>query len=430
MKLSIRTTFIFLEMITCILLLITGCRDDSGNGNRIFDSILEPSPTRSFALAATPYRLQVTSDNAYSSFDMSGLQSHLDIVSLHMDNFFGLPWDEFASQAPLPEPWLQVMAQIKSDAAALGVGIYLSLTPISGTRIQLAARAVDRNGELRVDEDWAVGCYNFDSGPNSDQIRISYLNYVRWMTDYFNPDFLTHGIEINLYEEACPDEFDSLIDLLNQAYDQEKDINPSMPVFPTLTANELWYHSDRYDCFPSDRTCLVENLAGLSLLKRDRLGISDYPIWLFKHFDPWPTEHFLALAEESGEGIVFAETGWNTYPVTIPWPTPEDQCQTVINSSEIIQSRYMEFLFEIADQINSDLVVWWSFRDFLVEEILVSCPCQGPGLWCIVYDSIEDRGLLASWLMWGSMGLLDYDGTAKSTLNTWKQWQRRTIRER
>ncbi len=409
-----------------LLLLPLGCSEneegDANGGNG------RPTQPRSFSLAAAPFQFSVSPSNIQSTFVMDGFAGRVDLISLHMDNFFGLPWDEFASGEPLPDPWLEAMEQIRNDADQLGVGVYLSLTPISATRVQIAAKAVDQDGELLVDEDWAPGCYNFAGGPGHEDIRTGFLNYVRWMVDYFEPVYLTHGIEMNMYDIACPDDYASLIGLLNEAYDQEKGLDPDLAVFPTLTVNDMWYHPEAQGCFPNDRACMRENLVKIAGLKRDRLGISSYPIWLFQELDSWPEDHFTAFSEETGEQVVFGETGWNNHPVTVPVPYPNGPCQTITQSSDSLHVQYMEYLFEKADQMGSDLVVWWSLRDYLFDPILTSCPCSAPDPWCVLYDALEEIGLLPAWLMWGSMGVLDYDGQPKAALTTWNQWRSRPIR--
>jgi hypothetical protein len=36
---------------------------------------------------------------------------------------------------------------------------------------------------------------------------------------------------------------------------------------------------------------------------------------------------------------------------------------------------------------------------------------------------VGDTGLLGAWLMWGSMGIIDYNGNEKPSFQTWKKWQ-------
>jgi len=419
-----------------LVVFASGCDDDSGDDtdddtddDDDDDTDDDTGPTRSFFLASAPFRFEVTDASISSVFDFTGFAGQMDIVSIHTDNFFGLPWDEFAADISPPGAWLDVMERIRADAEASGLDVYLSVTPLSGLRATLAAKALDVGGELVVDDGWITGCYNFDTGPEHEAIRTAYLRYVRWMVDFFEPVYLTHGIEVNMYDISCPNDYQSLIGLLNDVYDQEKGVDPNLPIFPTFTAADMWYESETRDCWPHDRSCLVENLAKVADLRRDRLGVSSYPIWEFQEMGSWPDDYFTAFAEETGERVVFGETGWNNHDVTVPWPELGDPCQTVATSSDALQIQYMEYLFEKAEQMDSDLVVWWSYRDYLFEQMLTSCPCDAPGLWCVLYEAIADVGLLAPWMMWGSMGVVDYDGNEKAVKGTWDSWLARELRD-
>ncbi|MDY6842571.1 MAG: hypothetical protein SVW57_00575 [Thermodesulfobacteriota bacterium] len=154
----------------------------------------------------------------------------------------------------------------------------MSVTPLNGLRTTIAALAYEAGGELVIDNKWATGCYNFDTGINADQIRSAYLNYVQWMVDFFEPVFLTHGIELNMYMDACPDCYESLTRLLNDVYDQEKARNPDLIIFPTFTAKAMWDYGDNGNCSVGDRSCLIDNLESQRDIKRDRFGISAYPL--------------------------------------------------------------------------------------------------------------------------------------------------------
>lgn len=384
-------------------------------------------PARAFYMAAAPFRFLVTDTSISSEFDFTGFEGRVDIISLHMDNFFGIPWDEFASGSPLPQPWLEKMTWIKQSADQLGVKIYLSLTPLSGLRNGLGAKATDQDGVLVVDDGWADGCYSFDTGEAHEQIQTAYLNYVRWMVDFFKPDYLTHGIEINMYDVACSGDYDSLLALLNRVYDQEKEHDPELPIFATFTSGDMYQQGAGDDCGPSNHACLLENIDKIALLKQDRFGISSYPIWEFNEFGDWPEDYFTAFADVTGKKLVVAETGWGSHNVTVPWPTLEDDCLLVTESTDAMQMDYMEFLFDSAQTSGTDFVVWWSLRDYLDGPVLDSCPCTAPGLWCLLYEAMYDIGLLPAFLMWGSMGVIDFDAEPKPALTTWEKWLDRPV---
>lgn len=378
------------------------------------------SAYRSFYMASTPFRHEVSPGHASSVFDFEAFDSRVDMVSIHTDNFFGLPWDEFKPGGARVESWHQVMAQIKNEMDRLGVGIYLSLTPLKGLRDSIAAKAVDKNGALDIDVNWYQGCYDFDADP--ENVRQAFLNYVRWMVDYFKPRYLTHGIEVNMYMDTCPDDYDSLIRLLNDVYDQEKTIQPELPVFPSFTAKKMWSYGHDGDCEIGDRTCLISNINRQKTLKRDRWAISAYPIFLQWEWGQMPHDYFKVFHELTGEKIVFAETGQGSSNVTWRFPTPVDPCFQVFTSSDQAQTDYLNLILTQANQLNADLVVWWSLRDFLFEQILTECPYEDPGTWGDLYTAVEAQGLIGAWLMWGSMGVLDFDGQLKPAYSIWKHW--------
>ncbi|MDY7030733.1 MAG: hypothetical protein SVY10_02355 [Thermodesulfobacteriota bacterium] len=375
-----------------------------------------------FYMAAAPFQIEVTSTTARSTFRFHGFQGNVDLISLHTDNFFGLPWDEFKPGGERVNAWHDVIEGIKAEVEPLQAGIYLSVTPLNGFRTTIAVQAREVDDELYIDDEWLTGCYNFDTGPSAVEIRTAYLNYVHWMVDFFGPVFLTHGIEINMYMDACPDSYESLIRLLNDVYDQEKARNTDLIIFPTFTASDMWDYGEDGNCPVGDRSCLTANLENQRDIKRDRFGISAYPFLLEWEWDHIPNDYFSAFAELTEETIVFSETGQGSYNVTIPWPEPTDPCFTVLHSSDEAQMEYMQFVFEEADRHKSDLVVWWSLRDFLFEEILTNCPCQAPGLWCLLYDAVTEDGLLPAWIMWGSMGVFDYNGALKESHPLWSTW--------
>lgn len=380
---------------------------------------------RSFYMAATPFRFETQPYYASVEFIFEGFENNVDMVSLHMDGFFGLPWDEFKNNSTPNQPWYNKMQDIKERVNQLGTGIYLSLTPLSGMRDSLGSKAVDESGTLKIQQAWYAGCYDFDADP--ENIREAYLNYVTWMVDFFQPDYLTHGIEINLYLKACPDTYDSLVRLLNEVYDREKARQPSLPIFPSFTAAAMWGYGGNGDCSVGERTCLIENISRQSELKRDRWGISAYPVfqqweWNRTSEQKMPTDYFSAFQELTGEHVVFAETGRGSYNVIVPYPELTDPCLTLFTSSNQDQQDYINTVMENANAFNSDLVVWWSLRDFLFHDLLTSCPYEDTGVWGAIYKTVADQGLLGAWIMWGSMGVLDFDAEEKPSYSTWKSW--------
>jgi len=397
--------------------------DDNDNDNDNDNDDDDTGPTRAFYMAAAPYHYRFHPYSVQDGFDTTGFDGKVDLLSLHMDSFFGVPWTEFATGAPLPELWLAMMDEIKAMADDLGVEVFLSLTPLGGVRDTLAPSPGVDDGHLAQGEPPYPGCYNFDTGPTAGATRAAYLAYVRWMVDFFRPRFLAHAIEMNMYELSCPDDYASLIELLNAAYDQEKVIDPALPIFPTVTVEHLWGYGEEGECAVGDASCLEANLDLLTALKRDRLGLSFYAFGMRAWADEIPSDIFSGIAAASGDPVVIAETGEASHSVVMPWPELDSPCYEMIASSEAMQIDYLDFLLGEAEMLAADFVCWWSLRDYLIPEVYENCPCDAPGLWCEMYRQIFETGwLLPAWLGWGSMGIMDYEQTLKPAAAVWEGW--------
>ena len=398
--------------------------DDDAIDDDLADDDLAP---RSFMLAAAPYQYDMGADYIRNQFDMDGFDGLVDIISLHMDGFFGLPWDSFIEGEDPPATWVAIMEDIRDQTTQLGVEVYLSLTPLDGMRQALTQLCYEEGGELIIEDEGRNPCFNFNNSPGAQAVREAYLAYVRWMVDFFQPTYLTNVIEMNIYDWNCPDSYDSLINLANEAYEQEKALDPELVIFPSFTMAHYWGFGDDGDCEYGDYTCFEQAVSRDASVKRDRFGISSYPVWEINNWGALPDDYYSAITDYTGDAVVFAEIGIGSYDITIPFPTLEDPCYTFVSWSTENKIPFMEQLFAKADQMSVDLLVWWSLRDFLPDHVMLNCPCSSPGLWCLLYEAIYDIGLLPAWVMWGSMGVLDYDGLAKPELATWQEWKARPI---
>jgi hypothetical protein len=428
-------TWLLILFVLAALLMVSACGDDDDDDNDdAADDDASPGddddenddddnddvgPPRSFKLAAMGYQYKIEPYRISDAFEVDGFDGRIDLIAAHMD-FWGKPWQAFATGGEPPALWVALMEDIKQQADDLSVGVYLSLTPLSGMRDGLSDVTVVKDGAIEVEPYPVAGCFDFDNGPNAATIRTAYKAYVRWMVDLFQPEFLTHAIELNMNQVACPAEYDSLLGLLDEVYAQEKAVNPALPIFPTFVNQWMWgYDMPDGGCAIGDETCLVANLALVDGLEKDRYAISNYPSTMQWVWSGIPADFYSRPAELTGLTPVFAEVGWNSKPVVLPYPTLADECFDLLEGSDSAQTAYLEFLFAEAERLDSDLVTWWSLRDYLPAVMLDNCPCVTGDVWCVLYEAVYDIGLLGAWLHWGSMGLLDYDVYPKPALATW-----------
>jgi len=279
-------------------------------------------PPRSFYLSAAPMQYALGEWTVETVFDTSGFDGLVDVLSLHMDGFFGLPWDTFAVGAPPPGPWVAVMEDIRAQARELGAEIFLSITPLDGMRAALTPLAYEEEG---------------------------------------------------------------------------------------------------------DASCFLEAMARDAPIRRDRFGVSSYPEFYIAYFGSISEDYYTGVGELTGERVVFAEIGAGSHSIVTPYPTLEDPCILLFDWSSDDKIAFMQSLFEDAQALDSDLICWWSLVDYLPLDVLIHCPCDAPGLWCVLYEAVHGIGLLEPWLMWGSMGVLDYELNPKPSLVPWQQWLARPV---
>ncbi|MBN2714836.1 MAG: hypothetical protein JXX14_03210 [Deltaproteobacteria bacterium] len=405
--------------------------DEDTNANADSDVLTDDDASpeyRGFYMSAAPMQYEVRPGDIKTVFDFSGFERQVDLVSLHMD-FFGIPWQAFADGSSLPTAWVSTMEQIRNDVDKLNVGVFLSLTPLSGSRNTPSDNAIVVDGELVIDSEWQTGCADFSSSYQGIDLKAAYLNYVRWMVDLFSPIFLNLNIEMNKYQFHCPKEWPSMIELSNAAYDQEKQHNAVMPVFVSFELEQMWGFTDEGACEVGDKSCLISAIEDVRDISRDRFGISTYPLFLQWEWERMALDYFSAPAELTGEQVVFAETGWSNRSVTVPFPTIADDCFDLLRSTDEEQRWYMEFLLSSANELGADLVVWWTLRDFLPAPVLESCPCSYDATWCFLYEQLGQIGLVGAWSMWGGMGILNNDLSPKPSASLWADWKDARFRE-
>jgi hypothetical protein len=249
------------------------------------------------------------------------------------------------------------------------------------------------------------------------------------MAGLFRPQHYVHAVEVSAYPSNCGAGagWDSLVATANDAYQAVKNAHPNTMVYPSFIAMDLYANSAQ-----GYNAALVDSL--LPLL-RDRLGLSLYPQgsatdpallpsdMLTRMRDHYPTE----------PRIVVTETGWNSQTMRVGTPAT---CVDALVASEAQARSYLDWLLNRAQIDRVDVVTWWSARDLLPEFVMGMCyvtatpptyaACASDP-WCGAVNIF--RGLQPAqpnigevlFKAFGTMGLRNYDGAAKSSLMD--RWQ-------
>jgi hypothetical protein len=93
----------------------------------------DPGPTRSYRLASSGSQLVVSGAETGLLLTDADLATDVEVVAVHQE-YYGVPWDAFAADAPPPSGWAGRMSRIASSARAAGKQVFLSVSPLDGNR--------------------------------------------------------------------------------------------------------------------------------------------------------------------------------------------------------------------------------------------------------------------------------------------------------
>jgi hypothetical protein len=429
-----------------VALLLAACGGGAGNTG---SGGPPPSPTRSFYMGATPFFATAT---AFPDFRLENLDER-DLLSVHVDDFWGVPWDQCAGTActGLPAAWAARWQQLASSAQATGKTLYLAVSPLANRRSLAGSVRADgsiNNNWLPANVLDANGCYLFASDAvHAAAYASAYANFMKYLVELVRPAYLSPAIEMNMPFTTCPAQKAAWIDWYTGVNNALKAAYPALPVFPTFQMEYLYGQAEPAaacvagtsytDCF---KARLNEALA----IPADRMAFSSYPEgWVYSSAFNYgvPPDTFALTRAATTRRIWVSETGWNTVPVRSSYAHASGgSCSTGFILPETLatpagtkdlannnaQTAYMTWLLGQAQAQQLEAVVWWLNRDYLDGAVSPLCPCTPAGsdtckltdLFYSIggdYDELLMRGF-------GNMALRNYDGTARPAQAVWKQY--------
>lgn len=413
----------------CGLAMVTGCNDntaagtDAGASDAVAADAGPDAATRSFFMGTTPIG---TSGTTFPSIELDHLADG-DLVSLHIDDFWGIPWDAFAAGAAPPAPWADRWSSLAAGARATGKPLYLALSPLGG-RVTLAPN-VDPSGNPRAG--WAPtdasGCYDFSSAPAAGW-RDAYVRYVRYVVDLVRPDYLSPGLEVNVLFTKCPSQKDYFMTWYAGVHSALKAAYPSLPIFPTVQMEHLYGIAEpAASCGAgmSDGACFDEHLTAVLRMPGDRIAFSIYPqAWDFVGRS-MPADTFSKVRTATTRPIWISESGWNAVPVLSAYGTQPAQCGSPLvpasSGNDDRLSDWLSTLLSAADAHSFEAVVWWEDRDLFDGEVASQCPCPGINDTCSLLAAFRSVSSATEivFRLFGNMGLRHHNGSPRPALATW-----------
>ena len=342
-------------------------------------SPLNTAAPRSYRLGFTPFPYEISMEAVNWVYDT--LAEDSDVIMQHFDN--GVPWPEALAGEPYSDnimnDWEMRRSLTPPDHA-----IILSMTPIAFFRDGIALYRGDQD-DMPLPAPW--DSYTFED----PEVSTAYFNHLHRAIEYFQPDYLVMGIEVNMLLSKRPDLWAGYVEMQQLVYDKLKTLYPDLPMMVSVLGMAYFpQYAPEYDDLPAQ-------LAGLEQLLpySDYFAISLYP-YLSSLVDGIPPHFFDDLFALAGDKpIAISETG---YPAQIL------QMQTVdytFPGTPERQNAYITGLLAQADAYDFQFIVNFVLRDYDA-----------------LYEAIGGGDLAA---VWRDTGLYDENGQPRLVLESWRQ---------
>lgn len=360
-----------LIVFTVVLLFLSSCK--------LRDVVTPPEKeTRSYYLGFTPFPYDATVQSLDSVY--LKIKNDADIISHHFDD--GIPWQEALYgedfNSFIINDW-----QMRKTKTPSGEKIVVSITPINYNRNGLALYKAS-SGNQPLTYPWNT--YRF----NSLSVQTAYLNYCRRVIQFFNPDYLVIGIEVNLLIKSDPslNLWNSYLQLQQYVYNQLKSAYPNLPIMVSVSGMELLQnYSSNYQLQITGLNQIIEY--------SDYFAISLYPFLSSLSTNDIPADLFSQLFSLVNKPICITETGYPAQTTSIY------NGSIVFEGTQQKQNNYFKKLFNAADNYNAVFIINFVLRDY-------------DKLW-EAEGSPEDLSKA-----WRDTGLYDENGNARLAYETWK----------
>ncbi len=354
-----RTTFTFILLI--ILLPI---------------SVSAQEETRNYHLGFTPFPHDISFEAVNFAYDH--IATDADIIAHHFDD--GIPWIPALNKGPYPDELIEEW-QTRLDNTPETHKIYVAITPIN---LERNALAPFRGTEPSMTLPPAFA----DKAFNDIDVKRAYLNHAGRAIDFFQPDYLAIGIEVNLLLQNNPDSWDAYVELHQETHTALKQQYPDLPIFVSVFG--MSYIEGVTE---ADTPLQLEALNNDILPYTDIFGISLYPFMSAYLTDSLPDSIFDTIFSLSDKPIAITETGYPAQSFSIFDET------IIFNTSAERQNIFVTQLLAQAEARNIEFIINFILRDY-------------DALW----EKIGGGDINA---IWRDTGFYDEDGNPRPALHTW-----------
>ncbi len=366
----IKKTFTYL-----LILLLAFCSDESVGPDEKLPLLTPNGPYLGF----TPFPYDVTSDAVLYSYDK--IQTDANIIAHHFDN--GIPWQEALDgtdfHANVMDNWNFRKASTPGTHKK-----YVAVTPLNIERNGLATYKSDSDSQP-LPAPWNT--YTF----NHTNVKTAYLNYCKRVIDFFDPDYLCIGIEVNLLINADESlqKWNEYVELHSFVYNQLKNEYQSLPIMVSVFAMDFLPE------YSAANNTLQLNGLNQIMNYSDFYGISIYTYLSALLTDSVPSNLFDRVFPLVNKPICIAETGYPAQSFSINGGSIQ------FNSNEDKQYNYFDLVLRKSREYEVEFVIDFVIRDY-------------DKLWEAIGSPDDFQKL------WRDTGFYDENGNPRKVLELWK----------
>lgn len=334
-----------------------------------------PQLTRAFRMGFTAFPHDVTALAVEQTRQF--VRTNADLIAHHIE---GVPWAEALRNEPFPKE-LMSDRESKRSMTPPGAKVYLAISPGRG-ELKLAEKGTTPlPAELR------------DKNYDDPLVQKAYLNYCRRSIDYFKPDYLCMGIEVNEIFSAGKEKWRAYAELHRSVYGELKKEHPHLPIAASYTLHNLI--KQKGGMLKASQELMDAN---------DFVAVSFYPFFIGESAEA-ALKWFLANFDSFGKPYAMVETNDTGDRTELP------KSKIVLNGSPEKQAAYLRTLLELAEQRRFRFVVLFIHQDY-------------DRLWDAIKGSAPEL-----FIAWRDCGLIDEAGNARPAFGVWRDYFRRTIQE-
>jgi hypothetical protein len=331
------------------------------------------SAGRPFRMGFTGFPHDISIEAVIDAREFS--RQNADIIAHHIE---GVPWAELLAGKPfsaeLTSEW-----NGKKEATPQGGKVYLAISP---------GRGELKPGEKSLPFPEALRGKRYDD----PAVMRAYLSYCRQMLDFFKPDYLAIGIEVNEIVQVGSDRWKAYATLHRHVYEELKKNHKDLPIFASFTLHGILNETG------AKREAMLKAFAEI-MPYNDFVAVSFYPFIHAGTTDidgclKWLTDHF----DHYKKPYAFVEVGEPAERLRLP-----GSAQTIDGTPQK-QAAFFQTLLTFAREHDVRFVISFIHRDYdaLWEKIKASAP--------------------EVFMAWRDCGLLDQDGKARPAYAEWKRF--------